>query len=172
MSTLDPFRIELRALLGPLPLVQRDRTMRALFICDAPRRIPEAPDLKDILEKAGYSAAQENGMWLMDLSPSRRIGYISSLSPGPIPDDAALGSLCRSLLSRKAVPAEDQPWMPIRKTLLYLDAGDRPGLIRFLQTNTALRKRRHAPLPAAAAYIIEETVCKEAPYADLSSCPQ
>ena len=54
MSALDLFRTELRALLGPAPFLRRDLAERALFITDAPRRLPNAPAVCDRLIAAGY----------------------------------------------------------------------------------------------------------------------
>ena len=49
-----------------------------------------------------------------------------------------------------------------RQTLLLLAAGDRQRLWQTLSAQTALCKRTHAPLPAAAAYaIMEDTLGKE-----------
>ena len=60
------------------------------------------------------------------------------------------------------MPARDQPWPPIRQTLLLLAAGDRQRLWQTLSAQTALCKRTHAPLPAAAAYaIMEDTLGEE-----------
>ena len=158
MKALDPFRRELRALLGPLPMLRRDRTMRALFVCDAPRHPGDTLSKMAVLKEAGYTVSPEKGMWLLDLAPARRAAYIESLLPGRPPEDMSLRSLCRSLLSAAEADARNQPWEPIRSTLLYLDADDMDGLKQMLRTDTALRKRMHAPLPAAAAYIIEENI--------------
>ena len=59
------------------------------------------------------------------------------------------------------MPARDQPWPPIRQTLLLLAAGDRQRLWQTLSAQTALCKRTHAPLPAAAAYAIMEDALGE-----------
>ena len=82
MKALDPFRRELRALLGPLPLLRRDRTMCALFVCDAPRHPGNTSAKMSVLEEAGYAVIAKNRMWLLDLSPARRAVYIGSLLPG------------------------------------------------------------------------------------------
>ena len=83
--------------------------------------------------------------------------------PARVPDELLpLLSLCRSLLSQGDVPARDQPWPPIRQTLLLLAAGDRQRLWQTLSAQTALCKRTHAPLPAAAAYaIMKDALGKE-----------
>lgn len=156
MSALDGFRTELRALLGDGVFLRRDRTMRVLFVCDAPRRRPDPESLRAALNDAGYEAEEENGLWRIDLSPARRIAWLTALAPGRMPEDLRLASLCRSLLRSEATPPERQPWPILRQTLLYLDAGETDRLFDALSGEIALRKRAHAPLPTAAAYLIEE----------------
>ena len=161
MTALDVFRRELRALLGPAVLLRRDRAMRALFICDAPRRMPDAAPLRAALTAAGYEIAEENGLWRIDLSAPRRAAWIGALLPGPAPEDPALRSLCRSLRAAETPAPQDQPWPPIRQTLLWLDAGETGALLRALSAEIAVCKRRHAPLPVAAACLIEHACTKE-----------
>lgn len=161
MSALDAFRRELRALLGPAVLLRRDQAARALFICDAPRRVPDAAPFRAALTAAGYDITEENGLWRIDLSAPRRAAWIGGLLPGPAPGDLALRSLCRSLRAAPAPAAQDQPWPPIRRTLLWLDAGQTEALLRELPAEVAVLKRRHLPLPAAAACLIEDACSKE-----------
>ena len=168
MSALEPFRAELRALLGKGVLLRRDRAMRALFVCDA-GRLADAGEARRRILAAGYVICDEGALWRIDLSLERRAQWIGSLAPGPLPADGALRSLCRSILSRQAPEPAEQPWSLIRAALLYLDAGERERLIAELSAQVAILKRTHAPLPAAAAYIIEAT---EVQYADLPSCAQ
>ena len=49
---------------------------------------------------------------------------------------------------------------PIRP-LLLLDAGEYERLLPLLTADLALRKRAHAPLPAACAYLIQQHFAKE-----------
>ena len=163
MSALDPFRNELRALLGPDVLLRRDRAMRALFVCDAPRR-PAAPAVSpEKLRDAGYLVTDEGTLWRIDLSPSRRQRLIAGLNPGPPPLSPFLRSLCRSLRAQGDIAPEYQPWPPIRAALLRLDAGETERLASELAADIAIRKRTHAPLPLAAAYLIEEAQTKGGP---------
>ena len=156
MSALDAFRNELRALLGPGVFLRRDRTMRALFVCDAPRRLADAAAPLEKLASAGYLAADEGTLWRIDLSPSLRQRLIAALKPGPAPKDPFLRSLCRSLRAQGDIAPEQQPWPPIRNALLRLDAGETDQLTAELAAGIAVLKRTHAPLPLAAAYLIEE----------------
>ena len=157
MSALDGFRAEVRALLGDGVFVRRDRTMRALFICDAPRRLEDPEGALERLIAAGYDAAEENGLWRIDLSPVRRAAWLSALAPARPPCDLRLAHLCRSILAPGETAPDLQPWPPIRMTLLCLDAGETERLIAALSAEIAALKRAHAPLPTAAAYLIEET---------------
>ena len=160
MSALDSFRVELRALLGSPALMRRDRSMRALFVCDAPRRLPDASDARRRLEQAGWLTAEEDGLWRVDLAPGRREAWLDSLVPGPAPRDIALRSLCRSI-GGGPVPAHSQPWPLIRKTLLLLDAGETRRLYEELRAEVAVLKRLRRPLPLGAAYLIQHTARKE-----------
>ena len=155
MSALDIFRQELRACLGPDGWLQRDRHMRALFIC----RGLSAPER---LAALGYEAAPCGALWRVDLSPARRCAFLAGLVPGPLPPDPAWAHLCRCLLAGGPVPPDQQPWPPIRQTLLRLDAGEAALLADELAADAAIRKRTHAPLPVSCAYLIEEYFYKEA----------
>ena len=148
MSALDAFRVELRACLGPDVFLKRDRDMRALFVCG---KAPEALE--------GYEIWREGPLFRVDLAPDRQRAFIQSLSPGPRPRDPRWAHLCRCLLT--AEPAPEQPWPPIRQTLLLLDAGEYERLLPLLTADLALRKRAHAPLPAACAYLIQQHFAKE-----------
>ena len=162
MSMLDAFRHELRAQLGNAVLLRRDQSMRALFISDAPRRLPACADIRAHLEQMGYQISEEEGLWRIDLSPARRIQALSMLPTAPLPQSPCLRALCRSLLSGEDLPLERQPWPYIRLTLLRLDAGQTEMLWRELSAAVAVLKRTHAPLPRASAYIImEELQSKE-----------
>ncbi len=148
MSALDAFRGELRACLGPEVFLKRDRDMRALFVC---ARDPGAP--------AGYAVGREGAVFRVDAAPARQRAFIAGLRPGPQPRDLRWAHLCRCLLTQ--APAPEQPWEPIRQTLLLLDAGETERLLRLLTADTAIRKRTHGPLPAACAYLIQEHFAKE-----------
>ena len=153
MSCLGSIQDEIRAHLRGAGFLRRDRDARALFITDYPLRNDDAPAVLEALTGAGFAVTCERGLWRIDLSPWRQAALIDSLPRR---------SLCRSLLSQGNVPARDQPWPPIRQTLLLLAAGDRQRLWQTLSAQTALCKRTHAPLPAAAAYaIMEDTLGEE-----------
>ena len=167
MSCLGSIQDEIRAHLRGAGFLRRDRDARVLFITDYPLRNDDAPAVLEALTGAGFAVTCERGLWRIDLSPWRQAALIDSLPrrslPARVPDELLpLLSLCRSLLSQGNVPARDQPWPPIRQTLLLLAAGDRQRLWQTLSAQTALCKRTHAPLPAAAAYaIMEDTLGEE-----------
>ena len=154
MSALEPIRDELRALLGPAVLLRRDQAVRALFICDAPRRLPNAAEIHAQLLNAGFAVAEERGLWRVDLNDARRAAFVRACAPHSLPRDPALYSLCRSLLSQGETPPGLQPWPLIRLTLLRLDAGETARLARELSSQIAILKRNHAPLPTAVAHLI------------------
>lgn len=161
MSALDGFRQELRALLGNTVLLRRDQTARALFISDAPRRLPNAARVRSQIEQAGFQITEENALWRIDLHPARRSACWPALPDAPLPQSLPLRALCRSLLSGEDLPLSRQPWPYIRLTLLRLDAGECESLYRELSAAVAVLKRTHAPLPRAAAYIIMEEMCSK-----------
>lgn len=167
MSCLGSIQDEIRAHLRGAGFLRRDRDARVLFITDYLLRNDDAPAVLEALTGAGFAVTCERGLWRIDLSPWRQAALIDSLPrrslPARVPDELLpLLSLCRSLLSQGDVPARDQPWPPIRQTLLLLAAGDRQRLWQTLSAQTALCKRTHAPLPAAAAYaIMEDTLGEE-----------
>lgn len=158
MSALDIWRHELRAHLGTEILLRRDQAARALFICDAPRRISNADTVRASLERQGFSIFVENGLWRIDLSSARQTAFIRSLHPGLPPRDPVARALCHSLLSQGLAAAGKQPWPLIRLTLLRLDAREDRKLFGELSAAIAVCKRSHSALPAAAAYLIEETM--------------
>ena len=124
--------------------------MRALFVCG---RDPGAP--------VGYDVLREGAVFRLDPAPARQRAFIQSLRPGPQPRDLRWAHLCRCLLTE--APPPEQPWEPIRQTLLLLDAGENERLLRLLTADLAIRKRTHGPLPAACAYLIQDHFAKEEP---------
>lgn len=154
MSTLDTFRTELRALVGPRAFLHRDRTGRALFVCSI--KYPAAADdtVPERLQAAGYLARSDQGLWYIDLSLDYRVRWMRSLSPAPLPEEPHLRSLCRSLLSQGDVPPELQPWEFIRRTLIYTDEGAWEQLYQSLSAELAVLKRSSTPLPCSAAAVI------------------
>ena len=165
MSTLDTFRTELRALVGPRAFLHRDRTGRALFVCSI--KHPAAADdaVPEKLQAAGYQISSGQDLWYIDLSPEYRIRWMRSLLPAPLPEEAHLRSLCHSLLSQGNVMPEHQPWEFLRRTLLYADEGAWEQLYQSLSAELAVLKRSSAPLPSSAAAVIanDYAVWKEKP---------
>ena len=154
MSTLDTFRTELRALVGPHAFLHRDRTGSALFVCSIKHTAVADNTVRERLQAAGYFVSEERDLWYIDLSCEYRIRWMHCLPSVPLPEEAHLRSLCRSLLSRGDIPPELQPWEFLRQTLLFADESTWNQLYQSLSANLALLKRNNVPLPCSAAYVI------------------
>lgn len=154
MSTLDTFRTELRALVGPLAFLHRDRTGRALFVCSIKHSADTDDTVCEKLQTAGYLVSKEKDLWYIDLSSEYRIRWMHSLLPVSLPEEVHLHSLCRSLLSKGKIPFELQPWAFIRQALLLADEGAWKQLYQSLSVELALLKRNNAPLPCSAVFVI------------------
>lgn len=157
MSTLSALRQSARALLPGDCFLRRDQQLRALFVTDFPRRHPQqANDALQLLEKNGFSVTESGGLWRLDLQPAAQQAFISML-PAPCMQTSwplETRSLCRSLLSRGAQPADIQPWEPIKRALLRLDAGEEALLLSELRALCAQYKRQNAPLPTAIVSLL------------------
>ena len=81
MSTLDVFRTELRALVGPRDFLHRDRTGSALFVCSIKHPAAKDVTVPERLLAAGYLVRKEQDLWYIDLSPEYRIRWMHSLLP-------------------------------------------------------------------------------------------
>lgn len=154
MSTLDTFRTELRALVGPRAFLHRDRTGCALFVCSIKHPAAADDTVPEKLQAAGYLVSSEQDLWHIDLSPNRRVRWMHSLPTAPLPEEEHLRSFCRSLLSQGDVPPELQPWEFLRRTLIYADEGAWEQLYQSLSAELAVLKRSNAPLPSSAAAVI------------------
>lgn len=163
MSMLDAYRQEIRAQLDAKCLLRRDQAARALFITDYPRRAAQTNTAKQNLLALGYTVTEDKGLWLLDLSPARYERDFAALAPQPhAPLSPEMRALCRSLRVITPPPVQNQPLQYLRLTLLRLDEKKADKLFGELSAAAAMLKRTHAPLPAAAANIIEENALKEA----------
>lgn len=164
MSILGGLRQSARALLPGDCFLRRDQQLRALFVTDFPRRHPDIKEstLQSLCSN-GFAAAEENGLWLLDLKEEARLAFILSLPAPAVKNGCPLEirSLCRSLLSRGAVPAQMQQWEPIKRTLLRLDSGQEALLLSELRALCAQYKRQSAPLPTAIVSLLtkEDASC-------------
>lgn len=159
MSTLSVLRQSTRALLPGDCFLRRDQQLRALFVTDFPRRQPDlAEETQKKLQSAGFEITEEKGLWLIDLCPQARFDFIAALPVPEIRSDLPLEikSLCRSLLSQGATPAEMQPWEPVKRTLTRLDTGETELLIQELSALLAQYKRQKLPLPTAIVSLLNE----------------
>lgn len=166
MSMLDAWRQRARALLPGECFLRRDQQLRALFVTDFPRRhVDSAEKARILLLENGFTVAESKGLWLLDLHPDAQTELITALPAPEIPDALPLEiiSLCRSLLSRGATDANNQPWEAVKLTLLRLDANEIHLLIPELRALTAQYKRQKMPLPTAIVSLLvqykEDTPC-------------
>ena len=165
MSMLCALRQSARALLPGDCFLRRDQQLRALFVTDFPRRNPLLKEKTlALLQEKGFSAAEEKGLWLLDLSEDAQRDFIASLPAPEISGGLPLpvASLCRSLLHGGDVPASLQPWEAVRRTLLRLDAKETSLLLPELQRLCALYKRQKRPLPTCIVSLLtdkESTPC-------------
>jgi len=159
MSRLNALRKKARALLPGDCFLRRDQQLRALFVTDFPRKNPLLKEKTLILlQERGFTATEEKGLWLLDLSKAAQCDFIASL-PAPCVSPACplhVSSLCRSLLSAGTVPAHLQPWEAVRKTLLRLDAKEIHLLIPELRLLCAEYKRKKTPLPTCIVSLLTD----------------
>lgn len=161
MSALDIYRQEIRAQLDANCFLRRDLAARALFVCDYPRFSPAPSRVQSALTSLGYIIEEARGVWRIDLAPAKRVSILLPDCPSPLP--LPLQSLCHSLRAQGAIPLSRQPWPLLRRTLLYLDSGDTARLYQDLSAAVAICKRTHAPLPVAAAALIEHYAKEDSP---------
>lgn len=157
MSRLSALRQSARALLPGACFLRRDQQLRVLFVTDFPRRHPDLTDTAlNQLHAGGFSVAEEKGLWLLDLSAKAQVSFIASLPAPIIAKELPLEvqSLCRSLLSQGEAPCDMQPWEPIKRALLRLDAGEKDLLIPELRALLAQYKRQKSPLPTAIVALL------------------
>ncbi|MDD3214264.1 MAG: hypothetical protein PHY64_11350 [Eubacteriales bacterium] len=157
---MNPQR-ELAALIGPSAFVRRAKTDDALYISDAPRRLP--PEalilLEETLNKNEFCCRITNrGLWEIDLADERLLALLHSYPHGSnpkIPKDNALlpaYALIR-LLQKHPAPWAKQPRGPIRAILkrMNLSQAEMNPVLQPLLETCAERLRKGLPLPSEAA---------------------
>ncbi len=162
---MDPLpQEELSALLGGGGcFLKRARGDDALFVCDAPARLPE--DTLEALERKlsvnGFVCSRTNrDLWKIDLSPERYRRLITdyqNVLPAPFPkDDRDLDvyALMRLWLAHPA-PWAEQPAEPLRAVLKrYARLSELRALAPRLLADSAKRLGKHLSLPHAAAGLL------------------
>ncbi len=159
MSTLSALRQSVRALLPGVCFLRRDQQLRALFVTDFPRRHADMQEeALRALQSGGFTITESHGLWLIDLGEDAQRDLIASLPAPTIKNDLPLtiSSLCRSLLAHGITPAARQPWEPIKRALLRLDAKEEELLITGLRALCAQFKRQKTPLPTAIVSLFNE----------------
>lgn len=153
MSALDEWRREARAQI-PRGFLRRDQG-ESLFISDYPRHGEEAA-VSARLRDNGFTVALRGGLAGIDGKIEKYGALLGGASPPPAPaedDSLYLWALARKI-ERGGGKVTEEALPTLRETLKYLDAGDWPGLYRFLSPAAALAQRRRAPLPAALGRLI------------------
>lgn len=164
MNPLDAWRREIRGLI-PRGFVRRDQG-EGLFVSDYPRRMAESAVSPALLEKGFTVEIAPEDLARIDASPARYRRLLESL-PAATPR-ASDGALFLYALARRiektGIPFCAEALPTVRWTLKYMDAGDAPGLYRFLAPAAALAQREKRPLPAALGTLVlnflkEESSC-------------
>lgn len=148
MRGLESVRTELCALLAAPCAVQRDRTGRALFYSDYPRR--GVADAARRLAQAGYTAAEGGGAAFIDMAPGRAAAFLASLPQPPLPvfDDARALLFSTARMLRACAAPGPCPLFPVRRALLMWDAGRTGELALLLQQAVSDALRQGYALPA------------------------
>lgn len=161
MSALDPWRQTLRPLI-PKGFLRRDQG-EGLFVSDYPR-YGEAEAVSARIEKAGFRAELADG--LARITPERStcealLNAAPLCKPSITDENLFLHSLARRIAEGNA-PLTPETEQTVRTALKYLDAGDMPGLYRFLSPAAALAQRQHQALPGGLGRMILRflTECK------------
>ena len=167
-----PMQQELTALLGEQCFVRRAREDDALFVSDAPLRLPTAriAELYALLAEHGYTCVKApNGLWRIGLSAQKcrqALAHYANEAPAAFPRDTQTDVYALAgLLAAHPAPIERQPiallYAVIKRCAepaqLYAAA---PRLLEAC----AIRLRSHQPLPHMAAgllYRVQKDRCKE-----------
>ncbi len=153
MSVLEPWRHTLRPLI-PKGFLRRDQG-NGLFVSDYPRH-GDAEAVSARIEKAGFQVKLADG--LARITPeSETLAALLDAEPLCQPtvadENLFLYSLARRIAETDA-PLTPETEKTVWTALKYLDAGDMPGLYRFLSPAAALGQRQHCPLPGGIGKMI------------------
>ena len=146
MSVLSPWRQTLRLLI-PKGFLRRDQG-DGLFVSDYPR-YENAETVSAHIEAAGFQAHATD--CLARITPeAETTAVLLNAAPACIPamtdENLFLHSLARRIAGANA-PLTPETEKAVWTALKYLDAGDMPGLYRFLSPAAALAQRQHCALP-------------------------
>ncbi len=157
MSALDALRLRASAALHQKGFLRRDRTGTALFVTDYCKRTTNLSEAISALTAAQFTVSERNSLWFLDLTKDGWTELIRSIPPCQVPpltdENLPFYSLA-ARLTRHPVAAEVQPILPIRLTLLCLDAGDENRLLRELPPILADCLKQKLPVPEAAGRLI------------------
>ena len=153
MNVLDAWRQALRPLI-PKGFLRRDQG-DGLFVSDYPR-YGEADSISARLEKAGFRVEIADG--LARVTPETEtlaalLNAVPACLPAVTDENLFLHSLARRIAEGNALLTPETE-KTVGTALKYLDAGDMPGLYRFLSPAAALAQRKHLFLPAGLGRMI------------------
>lgn len=153
MSALDPWRQTLRPLI-PKGFLRRDQG-DGLFFSDYPR-YGDAEAVSARIEAAGFRVTVTDG--LARITPNMKtaaalLDAVPMCMPSITDENLFLYSLARRIAESDA-PLTPETEKTVWSALKYLDAGDMPGLYRFLSPAAALAQRQHCALPGGLGRMI------------------
>lgn len=153
MSVLDPWRQTLRPLI-PKGFLRRHQG-DGLFVSDYPR-YGDAEAVSARIEAAGFRVTVTDG--LARITPEKStcealLNAAPACMPPVTDENLFLYSLARRIAESDA-PLTPETEQTVWTALKYLDAGDIPGLYRFLSPAAALAQRQHRALPGGLGRMI------------------
>lgn len=153
MNALDPWRQALRPLI-PRGFLRRDQG-DGLFVSDYPR-YGEAETVSARIESAGFRVTVTDGLARITPEKSTCEALLNAApicQPTVTDENLFLYSLTRRIAEGNA-PLIPETEKTVWTALKLLDAGDMPGLYRFLSSSAALAQRQHRALPAGLGKLI------------------
>lgn len=150
MAGLDQEALRLSALLEHRGFVRRDRSGRALFASDAPRRAPEAwTMLQARLAENSCTLRLDKGLALISWTFEKSLAFTQALSVpmGWENGEDSLCGFCR-ILARHQARFEPGMLPHFLALLLLWDAGKGEALRRQAEISLATSLREGLPLPA------------------------
>ena len=153
MSVLNPWRQTLRPLISK-GFLRRDQG-DGLFVSDYPR-YGDAEAVSARIEAAGFRVTVTDG--LARVTPEKStcealLNAAPACMPPVTDENLFLYSLARRIAESDA-PLTPETERTVWTALKYLDAGDMPGLYRFLSPAAALAQRQHRALPGGLGRMI------------------